>query len=100
MPRSKRRIGNDYSDTAIGGVYEKEDLLVFAEALKEKRTEKEYTQRELAEKVGISRQYMCNLEKGDYFPGILTLMRFAEVLKVDFKIGKKGITIPKNVKSR
>jgi DNA-binding XRE family transcriptional regulator len=64
-----------------------------SEQIKQRRVEMKLKQIELAEQVGITRQYMCELEKGKYVPGVPTLTKLAQVLKLEFRINKKGVTI-------
>ena len=46
------------------------------------RTTKGLTQEELAEKVGITRQTVISIEKGNYTPSVLLAMKIASVFKV------------------
>ncbi len=46
------------------------------------RTEKGITQEELAERVGVSRQTIIAMEKGNYAPSILLALKVANVFKV------------------
>jgi transcriptional regulator with XRE-family HTH domain len=66
-----------------------------AEQIRDRRKILGFRQKELAEKVGISRQYMCELEKGKYVPGVLTLMKLSEILNIEFKINKNGVKLIK-----
>jgi putative transcriptional regulator len=45
------------------------------------RTERGLTQEELAEKVGVSRQTVIAIEKGNYTPSVLLALRIAAVFK-------------------
>ena len=49
--------------------------------VKELRTEKEISQERFAEMVGVTRQTIISLEKGNYIPSLLLAMRIAEALK-------------------
>lgn len=51
--------------------------------IKSKRTEKGYTQDELAAAVGISRNYISDLENERYTPSVKTLSRIAKELEMD-----------------
>lgn len=46
------------------------------------RTEKGMTQEELAERVGVSRQTVIAMEKGNYAPSVLLALKIAAVFKV------------------
>lgn len=50
--------------------------------LKQLRTEREMSQRELAAKAGISREYLSRLEAARQDPTLGTLERLAKALKV------------------
>lgn len=43
------------------------------------RTEKPLTQEELAERVGVSRQTIIAIEKGNYTPSVLLALKIAKV---------------------
>lgn len=64
----------------------KEDLggdEVFSMA--EERNKLGLTQREMAEKLGLSIGGYCNIEKGRYMPCIATAKKIAEILKMDWR---------------
>ena len=46
------------------------------------RTKKGLTQEELAEKVGVTRQTVIAIEKGNYTPSVLLALKIASVFKV------------------
>ena len=46
------------------------------------RTKKSLTQEELAEKVGITRQTVIAIEKGNYTPSVLLAIKIASTFKV------------------
>lgn len=48
--------------------------------IKKERERRKLTQEELAEKSGLSRSYVCDLESGRYFPGVKTLMKISSGL--------------------
>ena len=50
---------------------------------KSKRAEKGYTQDELAAAVGISRNYISDLENERYIPSVKTLSKLAKELGMD-----------------
>ncbi len=47
------------------------------------RTTKGLTQEDLAEKVGVSRQTIISIEKGNYTPSVLLALKIASVFKVE-----------------
>ena len=49
--------------------------------LKELRARSNLTQKDLAEKVGVTRQTIITLEKGTYVPSLLLAMNIAEVFQ-------------------
>ncbi len=51
-------------------------------SLKQYRTEKNLTQEELAAAVGVSRQTIIAIEKGNYTPSLLLAMQLAKQFKV------------------
>lgn len=46
------------------------------------RTQKGLTQEALAEAVGVTRQTIISIEKGNYTPSVLLALKFAGVFKV------------------
>lgn len=74
-------------------VKDKRKKITLAQEIKNRRMTMHLKQIELARMVGITRQYMCELEKGKYVPGVPTLTKLAEVLKVEFKVTKEGVSI-------
>jgi len=46
------------------------------------RTEKGLTQEELSERVGVTRQTVISIEKGNYTPSVLLALKIASVFKV------------------
>lgn len=49
--------------------------------IKELRARSNLTQKDLSEKVGVTRQTIIALEKGTYVPSLLLAMNIAEVFK-------------------
>lgn len=49
--------------------------------LKELRARSNLTQKDLSEKVGVTRQTIISLEKGTYVPSLLLAMNIAEVFQ-------------------
>ncbi len=50
--------------------------------VKKLREEKNITQEELAEKVGVSRQTIIAMEKGNYTPSLMLALELAEFFKL------------------
>lgn len=50
--------------------------------IKEMRTEKDITQEQLAYAVGVSRQTIVAIEKGNYVPSLLLAMKFARFFDI------------------
>ncbi len=50
--------------------------------IQEYRQKKNYTQEELAEEVGVSRQTIISIEKGNYVPSLELAFSLSEVFKV------------------
>ncbi len=46
------------------------------------RTKKNLTQEEFAQKLGITRQTVISIEKGNYTPSVLLALKIASVFKV------------------
>ena len=63
---------------------------MFGERLKELRTEKNLTQKQLADKLVISKNSICEYEKGRSEPSIETLIKIADILDcpIDFLVGR------------
>lgn len=51
--------------------------------VKREREKKKMTQEGLAERSGLSRTYVCDIENGRYFPGIKTLLKISKGLGED-----------------
>ena len=63
-------------------VKRKEDLLRLVNNLSSLRKEKGMNQTELGEKVGVSRQTISLIERGDYSPSIVVALSLARVFEV------------------
>ncbi|MEK4948076.1 MULTISPECIES: helix-turn-helix transcriptional regulator [Carnobacterium] len=50
--------------------------------VKEKRKEQHLTQKDLANKVGVTRKTILSLEKGSYIPSLLLAMDLASALNI------------------
>ena len=53
--------------------------------LGERRAERGWTQQELADRVGVSRQTIISLENGRYNPSIVLAFRLARTFRVAFE---------------
>ena len=51
--------------------------------IKERREQLGISQKELAEKVGISQSFLCDIEQGRSKPSIDTAIKIAQVLNVE-----------------
>ena len=51
--------------------------------IKERREQLGISQKELAEKVGISQSFLCDIEQARSKPSIDTALKIAEVLNID-----------------
>ncbi|APT17797.1 helix-turn-helix transcriptional regulator [Staphylococcus epidermidis] len=49
------------------------------------RKQKNKTQKELSEEVGVTRRTIISLEKGNYVPSLYLALKISKVLKVDIK---------------
>ena len=61
------------------------DKLKFKNNLKKIRTEKKLSQGTLAEMAGVSRNAICSIEKGEYFPTAPLALSLCIVLEVKFE---------------
>lgn len=69
------------------------------EEIKKNRNAKGFTQDELAEKIGISRNYISDLENNRYVPSVKTLIKIAVVLQMDLNFLLKMSEIQDNIGS-
>mgnify|MGYP003427311389 CR=1 FL=1 len=51
--------------------------------IKERREELDLSQKELAEKAGISQSFLCDIEQGRSKPSIDTALKIADALNID-----------------
>lgn len=58
----------------------------FNDLIRKKRTEKKLTQQELADKIGITRNYLSDVENGRYNPSFKTAIKFATFLGIDLNL--------------
>lgn len=61
------------------------------EEVKTARLTKGLTQDELAELVGISRNYISDIERGHYTPSVKTLAAIAKALNIDLNFLVKNV---------
>lgn len=62
---------------------------MIGDQIRTKRKSLGLTQQELAEKVGLSRNYISELENNRYIPSVLTLTKLARVLKMNLNFLKE-----------
>ena len=67
----------------IGNMTEKEPTL--ANRLKERRARDNLTQEDLARKVGVTRQTIISIEKGEYVPSLLLAMKIARIFRLQIE---------------
>lgn len=60
------------------------------EALREAREKAGLTQMELSSKVGVTRAYYADVERGRYTPSLRVLSKLAEVLDIDLNFLKQN----------
>lgn len=65
--------------------------MVIGEEVKTARTAKGLTQDELAGLVGISRNYISDIERGQYTPSVKTLAALAATLDIDLNFLTKNV---------
>jgi transcriptional regulator with XRE-family HTH domain len=58
--------------------------------LKSAREKAGFTQRELSSKVGVSRAYYADVERGRYTPSLKVLSRLADILGIDLNFLKQN----------
>jgi len=58
--------------------------------LKEARTKTEFTQEQVAEEIGVSRQTISNWENGKYYPDIVSVIRLSDLYDVSLDYLLKG----------
>lgn len=58
------------------------DIKVLSNRIRVFRAEKKMTQKELAEKIGVSRQTIISTEKGNYTPSLILGFEIANVFNV------------------
>ena len=61
---------------------QQEDVEKIGEKIKSARREKELSQEELGEMMGLSRKQVCEYEKGKHEMGVTVLLQFARALQV------------------
>jgi len=68
-------------------VAKREPITIFANALRELREGKGWTQEELADKLQSDRAWISQLERGTKAPSFHTLVALAQIFSVDFMFG-------------
>ena len=58
----------------------------YAEILREKRKDQNMTQKELAERTGIKREYIAQLERGETDMQLSTFLNLSEALGMQFEL--------------
>ena len=61
-----------------------------AETLRDARKSKRMTQNEVAEKVGVSRTYYADVERGRYNPSLGLMARLARILNINLNFLKQN----------
>lgn len=58
----------------------------FGQAVRKRRRELDITQEELAERAGVHRSYIANIERGEINPALENIERIAEALEVSIPV--------------
>ena len=58
------------------------DMHAVTNTVQKLRTNRGFTQEELAEKADVSRQTIISIEKGNYTPSVLLALKLARIFKV------------------
>lgn len=66
-------------------------MAMFVNQLKVMRTRKGFTQEEVAEKVGVSRQALAKWEKGETMPDVESCIRMADLYGVPLEVLARGL---------
>ncbi|TYA10953.1 helix-turn-helix transcriptional regulator [Paenibacillus faecis] len=59
------------------------DKKIVGAVIKQKRKEKKLKQNQLSEEVGLSRNYISDIENGRYLPSVDALYKLASCLEID-----------------
>ncbi len=62
---------------------ENRQRVLIGEVISVKRNEFKLTQREVANKIGLSRSYLADVEAGRYCPSVKSLVLIASALEID-----------------
>ena len=66
------------------------------EEIRNKRKEKKLTQFDLADKIGLCRNYISDIENDRYNPSLKTLVKISKVLDLDINFLLKELEIQDN----
>ncbi len=58
----------------------------FNDLIRQKRIEKKLTQQEVADNIGISRNYLSDIENGRYNPSFKNAIKLATFLEIDLNL--------------
>lgn len=61
-------------------------ILIMKNTIKVERAKKDWTQAELAEKIGVSRQAVNSIETGKFVPSTLLALKMAKVFETSVEI--------------
>lgn len=61
-------------------------MVKFHKLIKEKREEKKLTQQEVAQSIGITRNYLSDIENGRYTPSFKNSIKLATYLGIDLNL--------------
>lgn len=64
--------------------------MMIADKIKDARTKKEYTQEQVAESLGVSRQTISNWENGKSLPDIISIIKMSELYDISLDELVKG----------
>lgn len=69
-------------------MFKDNEKIYLGQAIRNKRLEKRATQEEIAKQIGLSRNYLSDIENGRYMPSVETLIKIASVLELDLNFLK------------
>lgn len=59
------------------------EKIYIGQVIKNKRIKHNFTQKQVANGIGLSRNYLSDIENGRYIPSVITLSRLASYLEID-----------------